>query len=315
MPDLFGHALSLEARLRPSKWALAVALAGGAFRLAVPAAEAQPRFEVASVKVAGPRVPGATYEMRGGPGTGDPGQITYPRVALKVLMMRAYGVRLDQIQGPDWLLTEMYSVVAKVPPGTTPEQFRLMLQGLLVERFGLRLRHETKDFPTYELVVASGAPGIRPVPPDQDTAPAAPPGALPPLGTDRNGFPVLAPGAQGATLVSGGMVYSTYRMTMAQFAEELAPVVFGATGGPTEPFVVDRTGLGGKFEFTLQFALPLSPMPGADAANAAGPDDPSGGLSLFVAIEKQLGLRLEKGRRSPMDLLVIEHVERVPTAN
>jgi uncharacterized protein (TIGR03435 family) len=209
----------------------------------------------------------------------------------------------------------MYSVVAKVPSGTTTDQFRRMLQDLLVERFGLRLRHETKDFPTYELVVASGGPRIKPVPPDQDKAPAAPPGTLPPLGTDRNGFPVLAPGAQGATLVSDGMVHSAYRMTMAQFAEELAPIVLGATGGPTEPFVVDKTGLGGKFEFTLQFAVPFLSVPGLDAANAADAEDPSGGLSLFVAIEKQLGLRLEKGRRSPMELLVVEHVERVPTAD
>ena len=55
----------------------------------------------------------------------------------------------DQISGPDWLATERYDIAAKVPPGTTVEQLRLMRQGLLAERFQVRLHRETKTLPVY----------------------------------------------------------------------------------------------------------------------------------------------------------------------
>ena len=95
-------------------------------------------------------------QMRGGPGTDDLGQITYPRVPLLTLLTKAYGVGADQVSGPSWLTTEMYSVVAKIPPNTTKDDFNLMLQNLLAERFHLTLRHESKDFPGYELVGEHG---------------------------------------------------------------------------------------------------------------------------------------------------------------
>jgi uncharacterized protein (TIGR03435 family) len=91
--------------------------------------------------------------VRGGPGTPDPSQVAYTNLRLKDLLLTAYGLRSYQIAGPDWLDTERYDVIANIPPGATKEQFPLMPQDLLLERFKISLHHETKDLPLYELVV------------------------------------------------------------------------------------------------------------------------------------------------------------------
>jgi uncharacterized protein (TIGR03435 family) len=98
-------------------------------------------------------------------------------------------------------------------------------------------------------------------------------------------------------------------------------------GGPPAPFVVDETGLTGRFEFTLEFAGSIFPSsPAQVAALIASDAIPSGaspeiadnarggGPNLFNALEKQLGLKLEKGKR-PVDFLVIDHADKTPTEN
>ena len=256
------------------------------------------------------------HSMRGGPGTDDPGQITYPRTWLPRLLTKAYGVRQDQISGPGWLETEAYSIVAKIPPNTTADQFNLMLQNLLAERFHLTLHHEKRGFQVYELLVAEGGPKMKPSPPDVDakTAPPASPGL------DGKGFPVLRPGARVATASGSGPLYgsvrSTHRETMAQFAEHLGAWINMSNGdgivrgSPPAHHVIDKTGLTGEFDFTLEFAGGTFP-----ANSPLGtPADEWPGSTLFVALEKQLGLKLEKGKAG-LDVLVIDHVDRVPTEN
>ena len=121
-----------------------------------------PSFEVASVKPAAPMTDGRIRVMtRGGPGTPDPGQITYSNVSIKNVMTTAYNVKGYQISGPDWLDSLRFDITAKVPPGTTKEQFQLMLQNLLAERFKLTLHHQSKDLPIYALVVAKGGPKLK----------------------------------------------------------------------------------------------------------------------------------------------------------
>src|SRR5580658_7705186 len=111
-------------------------------------------FEVASVKPSPPSPDGAIRVMvRGGPGTSDPGQITYRGRSLKDLISSAYGVKSFQVSGPGWLDTERYDIAAKIPEGTTKEQFNVMMQNLLAERFKLALRREKKEFPLYELTI------------------------------------------------------------------------------------------------------------------------------------------------------------------
>ena len=154
-------------------------------------ADRYPAFAVASVKPAPPVVDGTDYSMHGGPGTDDPGQITYPHTWLARMLTVAYGVAFDQISGlPDWSATQAYSIVAKIPPNTTKDQFNLMLQNLLAERFHLTLHHETREFQVYTLLVAKGGPKVKPSLPDVD-AKTAPPGSPDQFRLDSKGFPVL----------------------------------------------------------------------------------------------------------------------------
>jgi uncharacterized protein (TIGR03435 family) len=267
-------------------------------------ADGQPTFEVASVRPAPPYMEGQDVQMRGGPGTDDPGQFTAPRASLMSLLATTYGVARDQISGPDWLTTELYSVAAKIPPNTTKDRFNLMLQNLLAERFHLTLHHGTKDFTVYELVVAEGGPKM--------TASANQPAP------DRKGFPVLPPGRRMAINFNIQPVRATCRETMAQFAEHLGGWVNMSNGdgivrgSPPAPHVIDKTGLTGEFDFTLEFAGSVF-FANSPEANAAG-DQGGHGLSLFAALEKQLGLKLEK-KKAGLDVLVIDHVDKVPTEN
>jgi uncharacterized protein (TIGR03435 family) len=285
-------------------------------------ADRYPAFEVASVKPAPPVVAGMDCSMRGGPGTDDPGQITYPCTWVRTLMTMAYGVAFDQISGgPDWLETQAYSIVAKIPPNTTKDQFHLMLQNLLAERFHLTLHHETREFQIYSLLVAKDGPKMKPSPPDAD-AKTAPPAGPDQHGLDSKGFPVLRPGARIATLQGYGPLYgmlrSAHRETVAQFAEHLGPWVNMSNGdgivrgSPPAPHVIDKTGLTGEFDFTLEFAGSVFPASSTEASGAG--DGRWDGPTLFVALEKQLGLKLEKGKAG-LDVLVIDHVDKVPTEN
>src|ERR1017187_2559320 len=126
------------------------------------AAADSPTFEVASVKPAEPQPPGQMrVMMRGGPGTPDPGQLTYTNVSLKNILQNAFAVKGYQINGPKWLDNERYDITAKIPKGATKEQFQVMLQSLLAERFKLALHHETKDLPTYSLVVGKSGSKLK----------------------------------------------------------------------------------------------------------------------------------------------------------
>src|SRR6266545_4405126 len=116
-------------------------------------------FEVATVKPAVPPTPNGRGMVffrgpSGGPGTKDPGRIDYPNMSLKNLLMNAYDVKNFQITGPSWLDTERFDITATLPPQTTKEQFHVMLQNLLAERFKLAVHRETKELPSYTLTVA-----------------------------------------------------------------------------------------------------------------------------------------------------------------
>src|ERR1700722_10609921 len=120
-------------------------------------------FDVASVKPATPPTPDGRGMIMmagpsGGPGTKDPGRIHYPFMSLKNILMSAYDVKNFQIVGPAWLDTERFDITATMPPDTTKEQFRAMLQNLLADRFKMTVHRETKELPMYSLVVAKVGP-------------------------------------------------------------------------------------------------------------------------------------------------------------
>ena|GEM_PF-266519 len=316
---------SAASRLRGSFWFLKLACLG----VLVPAALAQTAnptvgFEAASVKPAGPLLSAELSGMHGGPGTDDPGRITIPRATLSDLLARAYDVWIDQISGPTWLndpSSYAYRIEATLPPDTTPEQLRLMLQNLLAERFHIRLHHDTKVRPGYELVVANGGPKLKQWTPSTDALGVRP-------GVDRNGFLRLPAGAtKGIALPRRGVVGPIrlrHRETMAMFCLSLGPLINMAQGAPigeSQARVVDMTGLTGTYEFTLEFAGSLRsgsvpPVPaGSDPAIPSASDPAEGAPDLFTALEKQLGLKLLKVRDIPVDVLIVDKADKVPTEN
>ena len=279
-------------------------------------------FEVATVRPAPPITGGAVrIGIKGGPGTNDPGRVAYDGVTLKMLLQNAYGVKSYQISGPAWLDTERYDVVAKVPDGATKEQSNVMLQNLLIERFGLKFHRETKELPLYELTVAKNGLKMKPsAPASADSGPLPLPAGPPPTGKD--GFPQLPPGRPGAMMMMrpGGVHMAASMRSLPQLAD-----MFGnQLGFP----VIDRTGLSGNYDFTLDFApepgqgpmpgLPPPPPPqgGGDSGPGRGglAGDTSDAPSLLTAVQEQLGLKLEK-KKGPLDILIIDHAEKTPAEN
>jgi uncharacterized protein (TIGR03435 family) len=271
--------------------------------------DGNPRFEVASVRPASPQGPNI-LRMPGGPGTADPERFAYSHVVLKGFLLRAYGLKYYQLSGPDWLDSAMFDINAKVPPGATKEQVDIMLRNLLEERFNLTLHHESKEMSVYELSVGKNGPRLKEA--DLTPPPVREPGSPPrTIGVpDKEGFPQVPPGF-GATV--GRMTDGIMRWTgKAQSLSDLASVL----GGELERPVVDKTGLNGKFDFSLAYSRDglrqRQPPPGAVATPVD--DTPSGGPTLFKAVEEQLGRKLES-TKDPIDILVIDHIDKVPTDN
>jgi uncharacterized protein (TIGR03435 family) len=275
-------------------------------------------FEVASVRRTPPPEPNARVFFgppRGGPGTSSPGQITWTNAALRNILMTAYDVQTFLITAPDWLATERYDIVAKVPEGATKNQVNVMWQNLLKERFGLVLHHESKELPVDELTVAKGGSKLKETA-DPNAEPFTP--LAGPLKFDKNGVPEMnGSGAIVSIMLNAGNPQA--RMVAKGLpASEIAIRLAGMVGHP----VIDKTGLAGKFDFTLEFTPNLSgipilpPPPGAPgpspSATVQTASDP--GTNIASAVEKQLGLKLTS-TKAKLDVLVVDHAEKIPTEN
>jgi uncharacterized protein (TIGR03435 family) len=222
--------------------------------------------------------------------------------------MTAYDVKGYQITGPAWLASERYDIAAKVPAGATKEQVDVMWQNLLLERFGVRLHHESKEFKVEELVVAKGGPKLKE--PAQD--PTAP---LPPGPPDFKDGQLRSPGLVTTLSVNG----HAHAFAKAQPLSKLTEMLSNTLHRP----VLDKTGLTGKYDFDIEFRLDLNglqlpgPPPGLPGAGTAAPpgenaSDP--GQDLAAAVEQQLGLRLVAST-AMLDVLIIDKAEKVPTDN
>jgi uncharacterized protein (TIGR03435 family) len=218
-----------------------------------------------------------------------------------------------------------------MPANTTKEQFRLMLQNMLAERFHLVVHHETQNFPGYDLVVADGGPKFKEA--TEKPGPAATNGAgRVPVGND--GFPVLPPGPRISIVMLPGVQRVKYQeRTMAEFAYNLGFRIaigtnFGYDLGAKRPRVRDKTGLTGKYDFIVTFSCEgciqgglavagLVKPPAPDAPVAESSTEPVGGGAprIFEAVEEQLGLKLVKVKDIPIDVIVISRVDKVPTPN
>jgi uncharacterized protein (TIGR03435 family) len=276
-------------------------------------AAAKIEFEVASIKAAPPPDgKGMRVWIRGGPGTSDPTRLVIENFNLFGLVTRAYDVKGFQISGLDGASSERFNITAKVPEGATKEDLLVMLQNLLTERFKLRLHHETKEMPIYELVVGKGGPKFKessgePPKDDVTAAPGPPPGRK----LDKDGYPMPPPGMAAFTMVNGS---ARARFNAAyESMQDLATTLANQMDRP----VVDATRLKGKYDFILSWApegirMGAGPPTGGEGPAASAPDE--SGPSLISAIQEQLGLKLDS-KKAPVDTLVIDHYEKVPTEN
>ena len=262
-----------------------------------------PRFEVASVK---PSVPAADGRhpmsiVR------DPGRIDYKNIHLLTLLYEAYGVREDQVIGPPEFNSPFYDVLATLPPATTQDQLAVMFQTLLAERLKLKVHRETRELPVYAVTIAPNGLRMRAA----QTAPDdGGPGAEAKKPTS---LPYQVYQGQGVTRITGKMPVST--------------LIFTVRSRLDRP-MLDMTALKGDFDIKLEWAsegeAPARVVNGArigaipSGGDAAAPvaSAPSGSPreALFSAMEKQLGLKVD-ARKAPVEMLVIDHVEHVPTAN
>lgn len=232
-----------------------------------------PEFEVASVK------PNRSADAENGKGTwkatkGDEIKITIRNTSLRACIQQAFGVKDYQIVGPDWLKSERFDIVATASHASK-EQFGPMLQALLKERFKMELHQEPKELPVYTLVVGKNGPKIHEVP--------------------REGQAGVWEGVGKLTIK---------KMSMAQFAEALSRQM--------DRPVVDKTGLTGVFDFSLDYTRQETRTRLTDEGQPASTPDLGSSPSIFTALQEQLGLKLE-GRKEPVAILIIDHAEKEPT--
>ena len=282
---------------RRSVGAAVLALGLGLVATSVPSAQAPApaaaaSFDVASVK---PNKEGGPSSVRVTPG----GTLTVTNNNLRNIIRNAWNITNDQIVGgPEWIDSDRFDITAKASrPFAQQEEARKMLQALLAERFGLVTHAETREVPVYVLALArkDGALGPQMKKSDLDcdalmaavTAGGKMPDRLP-NGNLPCGISVRP--AQGMVVASPA--------SMEQFTRNLV--------GGVGRIVVDKTGLRGYYDFTLNFS-PEGPPPAPGAP--AGPPPDSTAPSLFTAVQEQLGLKLEPGRE-PIQVLVIDRAAR-----
>ena len=249
--------------------------------LSIPAfgqsAPAGPAFEIADVRVSDRQINvGVT-----GNAIRD-GRYELHNATMVDLIRIAYGVEAEKVMGgPNWLELDRYTVVAKAPSGTSLDNAKLMLRPLLADRFKLAVHEDTRPLTAFVMTVAGkhkmkeAAGGSAPGCQPQPPPQPPEPGVIPPqMAICRN-------------------------MTMQALAQLLPRVAGAYLPNP----VADQTGLQGGYDFEIRFhARPLLAQAGTEA------------ISLFDALEEQLGLKLEL-KDMPTSALVIDSVERRPTPN
>jgi uncharacterized protein (TIGR03435 family) len=230
-------------------------------------------------------------------------------LSLRELVMAAWTLNSDDLiaglpKSADSLHFDVLAKVTTNSPGSAPQvdetDLRLMLKALLIDRFKMVTHYEDRPITAYTLL--ANKPKLQKADATNRTSwKESPPQAIGKDPRDQN--PVI-----------GRMVTCT-NMTMAQFADLLQPIAPGYIHSP----VLDATGIEGAYDFTFSFSgigqLQSAGRGGDSGAGASGiPADPNGALSLFDALNKQLGLKLESQKR-PVPVLVIDHMEEKPTEN
>jgi uncharacterized protein (TIGR03435 family) len=256
----------------------------------------------------------------------SPGRVEIGFTPLKSLIALAFRVEPEQVSGPDWMATSQpFDIVAKMPEGASREQVPEMLRALLVERFKLSAHAGTKDQPVYALVAGRNGPRMKESAPDKH--PTVPNPKTPitadyesgdshvmATGKGNSGIAFISGGAGGEMKVSmaNGLAHlEVSDMTIDGLAKILMPQF--------DRPVVNMTGLKGRYEFMID--VPANSYatrsravvsPRGDSLSAPLQEDLSNS-SIRASLAK-LGLELDK-RTAPVSVVVVDHVEKMPTDN
>ena len=261
------------------------------------------RFEVASIKANASEMP-----LGGGAGGGAIGRRGQRFMAVNATLKEIirYAFDLEPFQrlegGPGWL-NDRYDITATIPEAqTSVESSRAMLRTLLAERFKLSVRREPREQPIFALVFARA---------DSRLGPSLKPSSVECRASTDADSAATNQGSRVENLVKGSrpvcdMVYQPYRASIIGGARPIADLARALSRLPTvNAPVVDHTGLMGLYDFDLTY----SPQPLSAAPEVAPPSGDGSRTSLFVALQEQLGLKLESGR-APTEVLVIESLQR-----
>jgi uncharacterized protein (TIGR03435 family) len=215
------------------------------------------------------------------PGTTEDAKIDNGRIDARGLVLRdliafAYNVEENWVRGEKWIETDRFDIKAKSPLTESDDTFRVMVQHLLADRFHLKVHKEPQPVDVYALTAPK--PKLK----------AADPSAR---STCKIGN------------VDGMRTIACQNTTMAQLAEKLREAAGVYIGHP----VVDLTGLTGAWDFTASWT------PFARFARRS-PDDTTVVISVFEALDRQLGLKLAT-QKQPMPVVIIDHIDRKPTEN
>jgi uncharacterized protein (TIGR03435 family) len=263
-------------------------------------------FEVAVIRL------NKTCESGTGGSGVSPGRVGLTCVPLRTLIRAAYSAfegsnlasrLIEVVGGPDWLDSDRYDLAAKAEGGVpASETLGPMLRTLLEERCKLKVHKEPRDTAVYTLAVAKDGPKLQ----------AAKEGDCAPI--DLNNIRLIPkPGEPGpkycgtgdAKFSQGKYVADWYAISMPEIAGRMLP-------GYVDRPVVDKTGLTGRYDIHLEFAREIrGPVRLNGVLVPEGtitlPD--SSGPNIFAAVQSQLGLKLTP-EKSPVDILVVDHVEK-----
>ena len=240
------------------------------------AADANPSFEVATIKPSKPGQQGQGFLVRGD-------QFTTINTSLMSIIEFAYDMQANQVVGgPPWITSDKFDIAGKpdTPGAPSDKQWKGMIKKLLADRFQLKFHQQSKEMPAYVLTVAKNGPKL----------------------TKSDGDPNGLPGLFFHQL---GQLY-VRNATMEDFTHLMQAVVLDRP-------VVDQTGIKNRWDFVLKWTpddsqfggMGVKAPPPSNAADAPPP--------LFTAIQEQIGLKLE-AKKAPVEIMVIDHVEK-PSAN
>ncbi len=243
------------------------------------AANANPAFEVATIKPSKPDRPGSSLTV------GPNGIFNTTNTTLADLIVFAYGLHPRQLSGePSWVTSDKYDITGKPDTPGIPSvtQLKTLVQKLIVERFQLTFHYDKKELSVYAITLAKTGSKMSKSDPNGGNLP---------------GFGGRGPGSIGVR-----------NSTMEEFAGFLQSRILDRP-------VVDQSGLTDRFDFTLRWT-PDSPPPGPGGAAAPPPPPPPDGdvpPDLFAAVQQQLGLKLE-ATKAPVPVMVVDKVQK-PSEN